>query len=289
MIIRVSHDKENPYYCMNKHSANNHALSFKAIGIHAYLMSKPDNWKANEDELANAHYDGKASVRSGIQELINHGYISRTRVIDPESKQITGWEWIVYETPDANPNHEPLFENRKVEPLCGFPKTENRMLISNKVVSNKERERERDAREIPPPLPQKPLVPHKPLLPPSNGTTVKVRNGKPFPVSSQVDGRKFINGFIPPGAGRTPVEVFYERHLVRQVRLTAPLEDDISRVVTDLDRWRVAVTDWQQAGYNPLNIRGQLDWYRGGTPRHTNGSSPPVAETKVTFSIGGIT
>jgi hypothetical protein len=137
---------------MNKHSANNKALSFKALGIHAYLMSKPDNWRANESQLAQAHDEGISAIRSGIKELIEHGYISRTRVIDQETKRVTSWEWTVYETPDANPNHKPLLENLKVEPelenlkveqkpdldfpLLENPRVENRTLISNEVISN---------------------------------------------------------------------------------------------------------------------------------------------------------
>jgi hypothetical protein len=152
MIVRVSHDRENPYFCMNKHSANNKALSFKALGIHAYLMSKPDNWRANEMQLADAHHEGMAAIRSGIKELIEHGYISRTRVIDKETKRVVGWEWTVYETPSANPDYKPGFENRNVEPdcenrkveqkpHCDFPllenpRVENRTLISNEEINN---------------------------------------------------------------------------------------------------------------------------------------------------------
>ena len=149
MIVRVSHDKENPYFCMNKHSANNKSLSFKALGIHAYLMSKPDNWRANEQQLAKAHDEGMAAIRSGVQELIKQGYISRTREIDPQTKRVTSWEWTVYESPEANPYHKPDCENQKVEPDfdnqnvdsdeepdCDFPLLENRTLISNELVNN---------------------------------------------------------------------------------------------------------------------------------------------------------
>lgn len=156
MIVRVSHDKENPYIVINKHCSNNKTLSFKALGIHTYLMSKPDDWRANEAELAKAHNEGLSAIRSGVQELIEHGYISRTRAIDPKTKRVVGWEWTVYETPSANPNYVPHAENQNVEPDCENrildtqdkkpdcdfpllenPRVENRTLISNELLSNK--------------------------------------------------------------------------------------------------------------------------------------------------------
>jgi hypothetical protein len=94
---------------------------------------------------------------------------------------------------------------------------------------------------------------------------------KPNTELPYADPRKFVNGFIPGGKGSTPVEIYYERFSVGE-RLSKPNEDDLMTAVTDLDKWRSVVVAWHQAGYNPKNISGQLDWYRGQIPKHTNGN-----------------
>jgi hypothetical protein len=68
-IFRVIHDKDNPYVVINKTAIENPSLSFKAKGILAYLMSRPDGWEVSVADLVNRSVDGKASVRAGLQEL----------------------------------------------------------------------------------------------------------------------------------------------------------------------------------------------------------------------------
>ena len=50
-IIRVSKNKNNPYFLMNNTGINDKNLSFKAKGVLAYLISKPDNWYINYRDL----------------------------------------------------------------------------------------------------------------------------------------------------------------------------------------------------------------------------------------------
>lgn len=104
MIFRTIHNSENPYFQMNKASVNDTRLSYKAVGIHAYLMSKPDNWLANEVDLTRRHDDGKASVRAGVQELIQYGYMTRVQI--RKENKIVGWRLDTYETPELNPHHK---------------------------------------------------------------------------------------------------------------------------------------------------------------------------------------
>lgn len=96
------------------------------------------------------------------------------------------------------------------------------------------------------------------------------------------DPRKFRQGRIPGGKGSTAVEVYYERHSIRdnETRLSDPLEDDIMAAVKDLSKWRRVVSAWQQSGYRPKNIKGQLEWYVNGIPAnkstHQNGGDPGI-------------
>lgn len=55
-------------------------LSFKARGIWAYMQSLPEDWDFSVERIAGSGQDGKASVRSGLQELEAAGYLVRTVV-----------------------------------------------------------------------------------------------------------------------------------------------------------------------------------------------------------------
>lgn len=96
MIIRVCHDRDNPYFLLNRAASEDDRISFKAVGIHTYLMSKPDDWTVQETDLAQRHTDGAASVRSGLKELKEAGYVEVVSIRD-EGGRITGWETHVYE------------------------------------------------------------------------------------------------------------------------------------------------------------------------------------------------
>ena len=89
MIIRTEKNRNNPYYMKNRAATEDPRLSWKAKGVHEYLMSKPDNWEANINQLVKASPDGAAAVRSAVKELIKYGYIARVQV--RESGKIAGW------------------------------------------------------------------------------------------------------------------------------------------------------------------------------------------------------
>lgn len=54
-------------------------LSWKAKGVHTYLMSLPEDWKIHISEIVNHSCDGKATLYSAIQMLEQHGYIKKIR------------------------------------------------------------------------------------------------------------------------------------------------------------------------------------------------------------------
>lgn len=111
------------YFTMHKTIVNDARLSFKAKGIMAYLMSKPDDWDIRlEDVIAHAS-DGKTSVYSGIKELVDAGYMTRTEV--RERGQFGGVVYFIYD--------EPYTEKPDTEK----PDTENQTPTKNKLTKNK--------------------------------------------------------------------------------------------------------------------------------------------------------
>jgi hypothetical protein len=128
LIVRTKKDKDNPYASINKIALNDKILSFKAKGLFAYLMSKPDDWSVMVSELAKASADKETSVRSALVELEKQGYITR-RQARSGNGTFSSWEYIVYETPHlGNPNAG--------EPKAGEPNSENRTLLNNDLLSN---------------------------------------------------------------------------------------------------------------------------------------------------------
>lgn len=141
MIYRTVKDRDNFYVKLNTQAINDSRLSFKAVGVHAYIMAKPDGWEARESDMVQRHTDGLASVRSGVKELIEYGYMVRVRIVN-HHKQVVGWRIDTYETPALNPHYvpdaqqpshvdEPDCENLNLgdtpgqEPDCDFPDLEN--------------------------------------------------------------------------------------------------------------------------------------------------------------------
>ncbi len=130
MIIREERGNGNRYFVAGYDAIGESRLSYKAIGILMYVLSKPDNWEANEDDLVKRHDDGRASVRAGIAELIELGYMYRRRVVDDRGRVIR-WLLDTYESPSLNPNFCPQSENQLVEePECDYPQVENQIMDS---------------------------------------------------------------------------------------------------------------------------------------------------------------
>ena len=128
-IIRISKDPANPYVMIDKRVAEDPSLSWKAKGLMAYLLSRPDNWKVLVSDLVNRSADGEHAVRAGLAELERAGYIVRVRVHDPETGRFDGWQMTVFEQPIPEDQRSDPEERRHSQdddavqqpPYGGFP------------------------------------------------------------------------------------------------------------------------------------------------------------------------
>lgn len=80
-------------------------LSAKAKGILLYLLSRPDDWQIYTAEIKKHMKDGIKSINTGIHELIECGYIKRSKKRQ-DSGVFNGYEYIVCETPTEMPFSE---------------------------------------------------------------------------------------------------------------------------------------------------------------------------------------
>lgn len=95
--VRVVKNKDNPYVMFNKTALNDPNLSFKAKGIFAYLMSKPDDWVIYVKDLQNNSADGRDAVYGGLEELRKYGYLMKVK--HRNNKGQYEWEETLFELP----------------------------------------------------------------------------------------------------------------------------------------------------------------------------------------------
>ena len=100
-IVRL-HKHTDRYSIIDNSAANDPTLSWKAKGIHWYVLTKPDDWDVRLKELERRASDGRDALRSGVNELIQAGYWNRT-IERIEGRFETFYD--VYEFPELNPEY----------------------------------------------------------------------------------------------------------------------------------------------------------------------------------------
>lgn len=88
--------KTRNYTVMSNHHLRNDELSLKAIGLLSKMLSLPDDWDYNLRGLASLVKDGETSVRSGLNELEEAGYLER-RKERVNGRFVTIWD--IHEVP----------------------------------------------------------------------------------------------------------------------------------------------------------------------------------------------
>lgn len=91
--------KERAFAQISNELINNEQLSYKALGILTYILSKPDDWEVYNSDLIREGIDGKESIRTGLLELKEKKYIQRYRVFNKKTGSVHHWETLVSETP----------------------------------------------------------------------------------------------------------------------------------------------------------------------------------------------
>jgi len=77
MSAILRHRHPNRFTVLPNDAIRNPALSFRAVGVLAHLLSLPDGAKVDSATLATAHREGRDAVRSAYRELEAHGYYRR--------------------------------------------------------------------------------------------------------------------------------------------------------------------------------------------------------------------
>jgi len=81
---------------------NDKRLSYRALGLLAYLLSKPPNWNPVMAELRKERKERKDAVRAAVAELEKLGYLTKTpkRAV---AGRVNGWAYRVTNAPTERP------------------------------------------------------------------------------------------------------------------------------------------------------------------------------------------
>lgn len=145
-IIRVCHDRNNPYVIINKKAIEEPELSWAAKGLWCYLMGRPNDWRPSVAHLTKT-FKGKGCGRDAVynllNELIDAGYCIREQKCDEHGK-FTHVEYVILEHKELK-EKVPLPEN----PFTEKPDTEKPTLISNEEEISNESNSNKDAAAAP--------------------------------------------------------------------------------------------------------------------------------------------
>lgn len=134
-VIRVR-KRPNNFVMIDKTFLEDERLSFKAKGILAYLLSKPDNWKVIVGNLVKYSKDGKSAVYAGLKELKECGYYVKTPIRNEDGTRISRWESTVYEVPDSLLSDFQEIENQEIENQYLESRERNNNYYNNKLNIN---------------------------------------------------------------------------------------------------------------------------------------------------------
>lgn len=98
-VLRI-HKKQQNFVILDKTCLNDQSLSWGAKGLHAYLMSLPDDWKVRVSDLRERATNGRDAVRGLLCELEQAGYIQKSTSRDDASGRFGGIEYLVLEIPE---------------------------------------------------------------------------------------------------------------------------------------------------------------------------------------------
>ena len=112
-IAELKKSLQRGYTHVNNEIFHDRELSYKAKGLFCQMLSLPDNWDFKENSIKALSTDGISSVRSGLKELMEKGYLIREPI--REGNLIVDWQYTLIDNPRNLENLK--IENLKLENL----------------------------------------------------------------------------------------------------------------------------------------------------------------------------
>ena len=113
-MARVKKIKIKGFTIIDNDIINDPRMHLKALGLFAYMWSKPDDWQFYISEIATHFKDGESAVSSAIKELMELGYLRRTQ--NRKDGKFSTYDYVLQEIPKP--------ENHSSVPKGDLPKPE---------------------------------------------------------------------------------------------------------------------------------------------------------------------
>lgn len=124
-MARIKKIKIKGFTIIDNDVINDDRMHLKALGLFAYMWSKPDDWQFYVSEIASHFKDGESAVSSAMKELMTLGYLKRTQ--NRKDGRFANYDYVLRELPkQENQGSVPKGDFTKSEK----PKPENRGLLN---------------------------------------------------------------------------------------------------------------------------------------------------------------
>jgi len=139
-MIRRAPRPDSHYTILRNDVLRDSRLSYRARGLLAAILSRPDDWRVTRDQLASEGREGRDAVGSALNELEECGYLRRVRV--QARSGVWSTQLDVHDTPFSWESAEnAAFLTGFQEPMTGKPTTEkptseNQSLLERTIRSN---------------------------------------------------------------------------------------------------------------------------------------------------------
>ena len=166
-IIRSN--RQTNYTVIDNRVFADHQLSFAAMGLLGYLLSKPDNWQVSVNQLiGTTEGTEKQSKRDAVLKMLDE--LKAKGFVQMKRKAEGGVDYIVFDSPQSHNGEIPLRENPTVGNSHNgeIPLRENPAVLintedlSNKSGLDKQNTHASAAADVPVPAELEPLKPDKP-------------------------------------------------------------------------------------------------------------------------------
>lgn len=101
MIVRIKRKSHN-YSIIDNAPLSDSRLSYRARGVLAYLLTKPDEWEVNMKEIESGGKEGREAIRAAFNELKALGY-AELKAEKGRGGAFAGRKWMINECPDGKP------------------------------------------------------------------------------------------------------------------------------------------------------------------------------------------
>jgi hypothetical protein len=118
--IRVA--KRDRFTIVDRRAITDDRLSFRALGLLVWLLDKPDDWRVDAERMCNERREGRDAIRTACRELIDAGYMVKTKSQDKRGRWST--TITVHESPARTDDGFPVVGNPTVGEPGANTKTE---------------------------------------------------------------------------------------------------------------------------------------------------------------------